>query len=83
MIAAMKRSSKLLPASPALLIANLLTRSQCKGSAEALTASEATGDSFTLAEAMECPQRDHRKRAMEEESTLILLDNTFSALNSQ
>jgi len=28
---------------------------------------------------MESPQRDHWKRAMEEESTSILLNNTFSA----
>jgi hypothetical protein len=32
---------------------------------------------------MESPQRDHWKRAMEEESTSILLNNTFSALNSR
>jgi len=30
---------------------------------------------------MEHPQRDHCKRAMEEESTSILLNNTISALN--
>jgi len=45
-------------------------------------ASEATGDPYTYAEAMESPQRDHWKRAMEEETTSILLNNTFSALNS-
>jgi hypothetical protein len=32
---------------------------------------------------MESPERDHWKRAMEEESTLILLNNTISALNSR
>jgi len=32
---------------------------------------------------MESPQRGHWKRAMEEESTSILLNNTFSALNSR
>jgi hypothetical protein len=32
---------------------------------------------------MESPQQDHRKRAMEEASTSILLNNTFSALNSR
>jgi len=32
---------------------------------------------------MESPQQDHCERAMEEESTSILLNNTFSALNSQ
>jgi hypothetical protein len=31
---------------------------------------------------MECPQSDHGKRAMEEQSTLILLNITFSVLNS-
>jgi len=42
--------------------------SKGKASAEALTASAATGDPFTYAEAMESPQQDHWKRAMEEES---------------
>jgi hypothetical protein len=32
---------------------------------------------------MERPQRNHWKRAMEEESTSILINNTFSALNSR
>jgi hypothetical protein len=32
---------------------------------------------------MESPKRDHWKRAMVEESTSILLNNTFSALNSR
>jgi len=50
---------------------------------EALTASEATGDPFTYAEAMESPQRNQWKRAMEEESTSILLNNTFSARKSR
>jgi hypothetical protein len=40
-------------------------------------------DPFTYAEAMDNPQRDHWNRAMEEESTSILLNNTFSALNSR
>jgi len=39
-------------------------------------------DPFTYAEAIESPQRDHWKRVMEEESTSILLNNTFCALNS-
>jgi len=60
-----------------------VTRSQGKTPEEALTASEATGDPFSYAEAMESPQQDHWKRAMEEESTSILLNNTFSALNSR
>jgi len=46
-------------------------------------ASEATGDPFTYAEAMESPQLTKWKRAMEKESTSILLNNTFSALNSR
>jgi hypothetical protein len=80
--AAIKKSSQVLPASPAPAIASRVRRSQGKTSAEALTASEAIGDHFTYAEAMESPQRNHWKRAMEEESTSILLNNTFSALNS-
>jgi len=40
-------------------------------------------DPFTYAHAMESPQRDHCKSAMEKESTLPLLNNTFSTLNSQ
>jgi len=66
---------------PALPTGSRVTRSQGKVSAEALTASAT--DPFTYAEAIESPQRDHWKRAMEEESTSILLNNTFSALNSR
>ena len=84
--AAIKRSSQVPPAAlaptPALPIGSHVTRSQDKNSAEALTASAATGDAYTYAEAMESPLRNDWKRAMEEESTLILLNNTFSALNS-
>jgi hypothetical protein len=79
--AAMKKSRQLPPASQALSTASRVTRRQGKASAEALTAS--IQDSFTYAEAMESPQRDHWKRAMEEENTSILLNNTFSALNSR
>jgi hypothetical protein len=68
---------------PAPPIGSRVTRSQREASAEALTASEATGDPYTYAEAMESPQRDHWKRAMEEESTSILLNNTFYTLNSR
>jgi len=82
---AIKKSNQVLRAAPvpapAPSIGNRVPRSQGKVSAEALTAS--TTDPFTYAEAMESPQRDHRKRAMEEESTSILLNNTFSALNSR
>jgi len=40
-------------------------------------------DPFTYVEAMESPHRDHWTRAMEEESSSILLNNTFSAPNSR
>jgi len=87
--AAIKKSSQVPRAAPdpapvpapAPPIGSHVTRSQGKVSAEALMASAT--DLFTYAEAMESPQRDHWKRAMEEESTSILLNNTFSALNSR
>jgi len=79
--AATKKSSQVLQAAPAPPIGSRVTRSQDKASAEALMASAA--DPFTYAEAMERSQRVHWKRAKEEKSTLILLNNTFSALNSQ
>jgi hypothetical protein len=63
------------------MIGSRVTRSEGKASAEALTVS--TEDPYTYAEAKQSPQRDHWKRAMEEESTSILLNNTFSALNSR
>jgi len=66
------------PASP---IGNRVTKCQGKASTEAFTASAT--DPFTYTEAMESPQRNHWKTAMEEESTSILLNNTFSALNSR
>jgi hypothetical protein len=66
---------------PAPPIRSRVTRSQGIVSAEALTASATYP--FTNTEAMESPQQDHWKRAMEEESTSILLNNTFSALNSR
>jgi len=87
--AAIKKSSQVTPAAPAPApapatpIGTRVTRSQGRNSTKALTASAATGDPYTYAEAMESPQRDHWKRAMEEESTSILLNNTFSALNTR
>jgi len=85
--AAIKKSSQVPPAAPAPApatpIGSRVTRSQGKNSTEALTASSATGDPYTYAEAMKSPQQTHWKRAMEEESTSILLNNTFSALNSR
>jgi len=79
--AAIIKSSQVLPAAPAPTIGSRVTRSPGTTPAEALTASAA--DLFTYGEAMENPQRDHWKRAMEEESTSILLNNTFSTLNSR
>jgi len=83
--AAIKRSSQVPPASPARAppIGSRVTRSQGKASLDALTACAATGDPFSYAEAMESPQRDHWKRAMEQESSSIMLNNTFSALTSR
>jgi hypothetical protein len=78
--AAIKKSSQA-PLAPPL--GSRVARSQGKPSAETLTASAATGDPYTYAEAMDSPQRDHWKRSMEENSTSILLNNTFSALNSR
>jgi len=65
--AAIKKTNQVPPASPAPapLIGSRVRRSQGKASAEALTASAAIGDPFTYAEAMESPQRDHWKRAMD------------------
>jgi len=77
---AMKISNPMPPPAPAPPIVNHVTRSQGEASAEAQTASEATGDPFTYAESMESPQGNQWKRAIEEESTLILLKNTYSAL---
>jgi len=64
--AAIKKSYQPPPASPAPPIASRVTRSQGKASAEELMAS--IEDPFTYAEAMESPQRDRLKRAIEEES---------------
>jgi len=78
--AAIKKSSELPPGSQSPLIVSRVTRSQRNASVESLIAS--IDDPFTYVEAMESPQRDHWKTAIEEESTSILLNNTFSALNS-
>jgi len=83
--AAIKKSSQVPPAAPdsapAQLIGSPVTRSQGKNSGTALTAS--APDPYAYGEAMASPQRNHWKRAIEEESTSILLYNTFSALNSR
>jgi hypothetical protein len=75
------KSSQLPPPSPAPPIASRVTRNQGNSSVKESTAS--IEDPFTYGEAMESPQSDHSKRAMEEESTSTLLNNTFSALNSR
>jgi hypothetical protein len=72
-----KKSSQVPPASSVPPIASRVTRNQGKAPTEALTASAATGDSFTYAEAMESPQQDDWKKAMQEESTSILLNNLY------
>jgi hypothetical protein len=76
-----KKSSQVPPASSAPPIASRVTRSQGKAPTEALTASSATGDPFTYAEAMESCQYDHWKRSMKEESTSILLNNLYLRSN--
>jgi len=65
-----------------------VTRSQGKASAEALMASALAsttinGDPSTYAEAMASPLRDHWKRAIDEEIASILLNNTFTTVNSK
>jgi hypothetical protein len=79
--AAIKISCQAPLASPAPPIARRVKRSQDKASAEALMTSAA--DPFTYAEATEHSQQNHWKRALEEESTSILFNNTFSALSSR
>jgi len=51
--------------------------------AKALASTSINSDPFTSAEAMDSPQRDNWKRAMEEECTSILLSNTFTTINSR
>jgi len=71
-------------------LTNRVTRSQVTISAyaliimaKALTSTSINSDAFTYAEAMDSPQRDDWKRAMEEECTSILLNNTFTTINSR
>jgi len=68
---------------PAPPIGSGVTRSQGKASAKAVTGSAATGHPYTYNKAIDSPQWDHWNRAMEEECTSILFNNTFSALNSR
>jgi hypothetical protein len=51
--------------------------------AKALTSTFINSDPFTYAEAMDSPQHEHWKRAMEAECTSILLNNTFTTINSR
>jgi hypothetical protein len=87
--AAITKSSSVPPASlapaPAAPIGIYATTIQRKASAEAIPAyvAAATGAPFTNAKGMGIPQQDHWKRAMEEERTSILFNNTVSTLNSQ
>jgi len=65
-----------------------VTRTQGKASADALMASALAsttinGDPSTYPEAMAGPLRDHWKRAIDEESASILLNNTFTTVNSK
>jgi len=71
-------------------LTNRVTRSQVKISAialiimaKALASTSINSEPFTYAEAMDSPQRDDWKRAMEEECTLILLNNTFTTISSR
>ena len=67
---------------------NRITRGQVKVSENALiimakALASTSSDPFTYAEAMDSPQHDHRKRAMEDECTSILLNNPFTTVNSR
>jgi len=69
---------------------NRVTRSQVKISAnaliimaKALVSTSINSDPFTYAEAMDSPQRDDWKRAMEVECTSILPNHTFTTINSR
>jgi len=69
---------------------NCGTRYQVKISANALfimaialTSRTITSDPSTFAEYVDSPQQHHWKRAMEEECTSILLNNTFTTINSR
>jgi hypothetical protein len=51
--------------------------------ASALASTSINGDPLTYAQAMESPERNHWRQAMNEESSSILLNNTFSAVDSR
>jgi hypothetical protein len=83
MLAAIQKSWQALPPSPAPPIASCVATSQNTAFVAVLTVYEATVDTFTYMAAIVSPQWDHWKRAMGEESKTILLNNTFSTLNSR
>jgi hypothetical protein len=67
---------------------NPITRGQVKISANTLiimakALTSTTSDPSPYAEAVDSPQHDHWKRAMEEECTSILLNSTFTTVNSR
>ena len=51
--------------------------------AKALAATSINSYQFTYAEAMHSLQHEHLNRAMEEQCTSILLNNTFTTVNSR
>jgi len=51
--------------------------------APALASTTINGDPWTCAEAMAGPLRDHWKRAIDEESASILLNNTITTFDSK
>jgi hypothetical protein len=51
--------------------------------ASALTSSTINGDPSTYAEAMAGPIGHHWKRAIDEQSTSILMNDTFTTVNSK
>jgi len=69
---------------------NHVTSSQVKSSAntliimaKALASRSISRDPLTSTVAMDSPQRDNANRAMEDECALILLNNTFTTINSR
>jgi len=51
--------------------------------AKALASTTINSDPPTYVEAMDSPQHEHWKQAMEEECTSILLNNTYTTVNSR
>jgi hypothetical protein len=66
---------------------NRITRIQVRITTNALiimaiAVASTTSNPFTYTKAMDSPQHEYCKRAMEEECTSILLNNTFTTVNS-